>query len=167
MNLASRKYVSDDISSRRGEPGASSIITTSVTSSPLRTVDPTSTGGIVQPVIFVKLGPTVDGNVPFCWSVVGETDGDVTIAYPGGLHLPHVVEKMNIPIPFENIGNNTRRHLRAFTITEPNHQQQEPTPTAQPTFLEGPRKYVHSGHPECFNFGWETMPPPSVDNIHA
>lgn len=35
-----------------------------------------------------------------------------------------------------------------------------PTPTAQPTFLQGPRVYVHMGHPECFDFAWETMPPP-------
>lgn len=36
-------------------------------------------------------------------------------------------------------------------------------PTAQPTFRQGPRVYVHKGHPECFDFDWETMPPLKKD----
>eukprot|EP00428_Durinskia_dybowskii_P079488 CAMPEP_0170450314 /NCGR_PEP_ID=MMETSP0117_2-20130122/51705_1 /TAXON_ID=400756 /ORGANISM="Durinskia baltica, Strain CSIRO CS-38" /LENGTH=756 /DNA_ID=CAMNT_0010711601 /DNA_START=817 /DNA_END=3087 /DNA_ORIENTATION=+ len=220
VSLASRKYASEVYSSLRSAPDATSITTTTPTSTSLRTVDTTASTATstssesdvrLQPVILVKLGPTVDGNEPFCWAVVGETEGDVTTEFAEGMHLPRAVERLNIPIPLEIYGNNTRRNLRTHSVTtgsEDGEKEEDknnrvgegvndngdgerkiksgssesvesesgseegksaaessvdkvgPIPTAQPTFLQGPRKYVHAGHPKCFNFGWETMPPP-------
>jgi hypothetical protein len=181
--------------------------------------------GAIQPVILVKLGPTTDNVPAFCWSHVGETTEDMTIAYPGGIMLPETIVESNVTGADDD---NTRRRYRALRAGETDHstehsaeygvsesddsgegdsEQEEdddpaswgppdgatdgdvehskeptleptafpgaekgetervegattlPTPTAHPTFLEGPRKYVHWGHPKCFAFGWETMPP--------
>lgn len=139
-----------------------------------------STHRILPPVILVKLGPTIEHDPPFCWSTVGPTTADSTIAFPTGLMLPAIVAAKNVTV-LEPDGDNTRR-LRAqhsstvsntkesdtikpdttdidTTTTTASSRNTDPTPTAQPTFLQGPRVYVHWGHPKCFAFGWEPMPP--------
>jgi hypothetical protein len=187
-NLASRRYSSEGSyeSSLRGNSARSGS-----TASPAPTTAVTSQGrvtrqsayyGVVQPVVLVKLGPTIDGTPPFCWTAVGPTTAETTIASPAGMSLPASIAHKNITAPDPSESNNTRRRLRAdaavgsassedeqdasaestedATSAEAPVEEQGPVPTAAPTYLEGPRVYVHWGHPECFEFGWETMPPP-------
>lgn len=136
--------------------------------------------GVIKPVILTKLGPSTDYLPPFCWSAVGDTTNDATIMFVDGMVLPDTVINVNITVPEGEDTSNTRR-LRALqetsTATNDSAGAVQPvteaaladhhedsvsaaaTPTMQPTFLEGPRKYVHWGHPRCFAYGWETMPP--------
>jgi hypothetical protein len=189
-NLASRRLsestYSSSLRSNTASPPATAVTTLG------RVVRQSAYYGVVQPVVLVKLGPTIDGAPPFCWTAVGPTTADTTVASPAGMSLPASIAHKNISAPDPAESVNTRRRLRAdagsqsgedertasaesaetgeksgedaVPVTAPMNaapaEVQGPVPTAAPTFLEGPRVFVHWGHPECFEFGWETMPPP-------
>lgn len=181
-----------------------------------------------QPEIRVKLGPTNEGNTPFCWSAVGPTTGDITVtAVPVEPATPADPTSTPVDGPASGdasgeasgeatgsvkattkVGAPETAHLRAAasqaqaethrnalaadsadsvsseeTNKDASGESDEPEnsavdstalptpqpsalPTAAPTFLQGPRVYVHMGHPECFDFDWETMPPLAKEKKH-
>lgn len=101
-----------------------------------------------KPVVFVKLGPTTLATPAFCWSSIGPTTADSTSVTP--IVLPpgyNATEEKKL-----ELGNNRR-------LAEVAVESASGVPTAQPTFLSRPRVYVHKGHPDCFDFDWEALPP--------
>lgn len=110
-----------------------------------------------KPVVMVKLGPTTLATPAFCWSHIGPTTADTTSVAP--VVLPpgyNATEEKKL-----ELGNN-RRYL-ADEVKEVAVEGAGAVPTAQPTFLTGPRVYVHKGHPDCFDFDWEVLPPHKVN----
>jgi hypothetical protein len=192
-NLASRRLSESSYgSSLRGDSAGSAPAPATAVTTLGRVVRQSAYYGVVQPVVLVKLGPTIDGAPPFCWTAVGPTTADTTVASPAGMSLPASIAHKNISAPDPAESSNTRRRLRTDTaaadsestedekaasaessedaspvvapVTSAPAEVEGPVPTAAPTFLEGPRVFVHWGHPECFEFGWETMPPPTRRN---
>jgi len=112
-----------------------------------------------KPVVLVKLGPTTLATPAFCWSHIGPTTADTTSVAP--VVLPpgyNATEEKKL-----ELGNN--RRLAEAPVAVPVAVAAEGVdgasgvPTAQPTFLSRPRVYVHKGHPDCFDFDWEVLPP--------
>lgn len=121
---------------RRNPPSASSLRSTG------RTLRPNAE----KPVVLVKLGPTTLATPAFCWSNIGPSTPDSTSVAP--VILPpgyNASEKIDL-------GNNRR-------LDAAQGEETEVVPTAAPTYLSQPRVYVHKGHPDCFDFDWEVLPP--------
>lgn len=126
---------------RRNPPSAASLRTASVF----------YTRAIAEkPVVFVKLGPATLSTPAFCWSQIGITTLDTTTVVPVVLPPGHNATEEKI-----ELGNNRR------VLADEEVVAGEPTavPTMAPTFKQGPRVYVHKGHPDCFDFQWEILPP--------
>lgn len=130
-------------------------------------------------MVLVKLGPTTLATPAFCWSNIGPSTPDSTAVAP--VSVPDGYNSTKI-----ELGNNRRRRAlqmiarfegkdarslaadaradAANSTTAADPVDPAPTdsvgsPTAQPSFLTAPRMYVHKGHPDCFDFDWEILPP--------
>ncbi len=127
---------------RRNPPTASSLRTASVSY---------TRANSEKPVVFVKLGPATLSTPAFCWSQIGITTLDTTTVMPVVLPPGQNATQEKI-----ELGNNRRALME-----ESQGASGEPTamPTMAPTFKQGPRVYVHKGHPDCFDFDWEILPP--------
>lgn len=156
---------------RRNPPSAAS----------LRSISTTYTRAMAEkPVVFVKLGPATLSTPAFCWSQIGVTTLDTTtvmpVVLPPGYNATE--EKIELGNNRRLLGtDNARPVYPVYPVSpadpisatpmplEENAMEEVPSmspsavPTMAPTFKQGPRVYVHKGHPDCFDFDWEILPP--------
>ncbi len=142
-----------------------------------------------RPVVLVKLGPTTLATPAFCWSNIGPSTPDSTavapVSVPDGYNSTKIElgnnrrrRALQMIARFEgkdarSLAADVRADAAANSTTAADPVDPAPTdsvdggssstlnraPTAQPSFLTAPRMYVHKGHPDCFDFDWEILPP--------